>query len=62
MKINRNSAIEAVIVLNYLIADFVAGTAVFIDYRERYRLEKLSAIQLSAVETMCFSHLALSLF
>ncbi len=62
MEINRNLAIEAVIILNYLIADFVAGTIVFIDYRERCKLEKLSEIQLSAVERMCFSHLALSLF
>ncbi len=61
MEINSNSAIEAVIILNYLIADFVTGTIVFIDYRERYKLEKLSEIQLSAVERMCFSHLALSL-
>ncbi len=62
MEINRNSAIEAVIVLNYPIADFVAGTIVFIDYRARYKSKELSDIQLSAVERMCFSHLALSLF
>lgn len=62
MKINRSSAIEAVIVLNYLIADLVAGTIVFIDYHERYKSKKLNVEQLSAVERMCFSHLALSLF
>ena len=62
MKTNRSSAIEAVIVLNYLIADLIAGTIVFIDYRERYKSRKINIEQLSEVERMCFSHLVLSLF
>ncbi len=62
MKTNRSSAIEAVIVLNYLIADLIAGTIVFIDYRERYKSGEFNVEQLSAVQRMCFSHLALSLF
>ena len=62
LNLDRNSAIAAVIILNYLIPDFVIGTNVFIEYRERYKLKKINDMQLSAVEKMCFSHLALSLF
>lgn len=60
MHTGRSNAIEAVDVLNYLIADFVAGTEVFINYRQRFKSGILNIEQLSAVQRMCFSHLALS--
>lgn len=60
MNTSRSTAIEAIDVLNYLIADFVAGTYVFIDYRQRFKSGILNIEQLSAVQRMCFSHLALS--
>lgn len=60
MSAERYAAIDAVDVLNDLIADLVAGTTVFKDYRQRLRLGRFKLEQMSAVQKMCFSHLALA--
>jgi len=60
MNIDQDTAIDAVDVLNDLIGDLVAGTNVFIDYRQRLERDRFSVEQMSAVQKMCFSHLALS--
>lgn len=61
MGTTREKAIDAVDVLNDIIGDLAAGTNVFREYRERYKAGTFSAPQLSAVQKMCFSHLALAL-
>lgn len=60
MSVNRVDAIDAVDVLNDLIADLVAGTNVFIEYRERLKSGTFKLEQMIAVQKMCFSHLALA--
>jgi len=60
MSADRDTAIDAVDVLNDLIADLVAGTNVFKDYRQRLKSGSFRLEQMSAVQKMCFSHLALS--
>jgi hypothetical protein len=60
VSVDRNVAIDAIDVLNDLIGDLVAGTNVFIDYRQRLRNGQFLEEQLSAVQKMCFAHLALS--
>lgn len=60
MSMDRNIAIDALGVLNDLIGDLISGTNVYIDYRQRLIQGTFSEEQLSAVQTMCFSHLALS--
>jgi len=60
MSEDRITAIDALDVLNDLIGDLIAGTNVFIDYRQRLIQGGFSEEQLSAVQKMCFSHLALS--
>ena len=57
---NRDMAIDAVDVLNDLIGDLIAGTNVFIDYRQRLKSGQFRVDQMSAVQKMCFSHLVLS--
>ncbi len=61
MNIDRDTAIDAVDVLNDLIGDLIAGSNVFIDYRYRLKVGAFHAEQLSIVQKMCFSHLMLSL-
>ena len=60
MKNNRENAIDAADVLNDLISDFIAGTNTFRDYRNRYKAGTFSLYQMSAVQKMCFSHIALA--
>ncbi len=60
MSVDRNTAIDAVDVLNDFIGDLIAGTNVFIDYRKRLKSGEFREEQMSAVQKMCFSHLALS--
>jgi hypothetical protein len=60
MSADRDTAIDAVDVLNDLIADLVAGTNVFKDYRQRLKSGAFRLEQMSAVQKMCFSHLALA--
>ncbi len=60
MSADRDTAIDAVDVLNDLIADLIAGTNVFRDYRQRLKSGQIRVEQMSAVQKMCFSHLALS--
>ncbi|MEX2164005.1 MAG: hypothetical protein WD823_07155 [Sulfuricaulis sp.] len=60
MSVSRDTAIDAVDVLNDLIADLVAGTNVFIEYRERHKSGTFRLEQMVAVQKMCFSHLALA--
>ncbi len=57
---DRENAIDAVDVLNDLIADLVSGTNVFVDYRQRFKSGSFRIEQMVAVQKMCFSHLALS--
>jgi len=60
MSADRDTGIDAVDVLNDLIADLIAGTNVFIDYRQRLKSGQFRVEQMSAVQKMCFSHLVLS--
>lgn len=60
MNTDRESAIDAVDVLNDLVGDLSAGTNVFRDYRDRLKSGSFSVVQMSAVQKMCFSHLALA--
>lgn len=60
MNIDRDTAIDAVDVLNDLIGDLIAGTNVFIDYRQRLGKGQFSLEQMSTVQKMCFSYLVLS--
>jgi hypothetical protein len=57
MSTSRSTIIEAVDVLNYLIADFVAEPYVFIDYRQCFKSGNLNVEQLSAVQRSCWSHI-----
>lgn len=61
MGAERDAAIDAVDVLNDLIADLIAGTNIFKDYRQRLKSGSFRLEQMSAVQKMCFSHLVLSL-
>lgn len=61
MSVDRDTAIDAVDVLNDLIGDLIAGTNVFVDYRQRLKSGQFRVDQMSAVQKMCFSHLVLSL-
>lgn len=56
---DRELAIDAVDVLNDLMADFAAGTLVFLDYHQRYKAGEFRAEQMSAVQKMCLSQIAL---
>jgi ribosomal protein S17E len=60
MSADRDTAIDAVDVLNDLVGDLVAGTSVFLDYRQRLKSGNFRVEQMSAVQKMCFSHLVLS--
>ena len=60
MSVDHDTAIDAVDVLNDLIGDLIAGTKVFIDYRQRLKTGEFRVEQMSAVQKMCFSHLVLS--
>lgn len=55
----RELAIDAVDVLNDLMADFAAGTLVLLDYHQRHKEGQFRADQMSAVQKMCLSHVAL---
>ncbi len=60
MSVDRDTAIDAVDVLNDFIGDLIAGTNVFVDYRQRLKNGEFREEQMSAVQKMCFSHLVLS--
>jgi hypothetical protein len=60
MSLNRDTAVDAVDVLNDLLADLVAGTNIFIEYRQRLKSGTFQLGQMVAVQKMCLSHLALA--
>lgn len=56
---DRELAIDAVDVLNDLMADFIAGSLVFLDYYQRYKTGHFSEDQIIACQKMCLSHIVL---
>ena len=60
MHADRDTAVDAVDVLNDLIGDLISATNVFVDYRQRLKSGQFRSDQMSAVQKMCFSHLALA--
>ena len=57
---DRSVAIDAVDVLNDLVGDLIAGTRVLSDYHQDYRNRRIGEGQMSAVQKMCISHIALA--
>ena len=57
---DRSDAIDAVDALNDLVGDLIAGTRVLADYHQDFRNQSITEGQMSAVQKMCISHLALA--
>lgn len=61
MSVPRNTALDAVDVLNDLIGDITTGCSVLLSADSQFRRHRLSLRDMSGIQKMCMSHLVLAL-
>lgn len=60
-KIDRNTILDAIYILNDIFNDLIAGTMVFENYQSKFNSGQFSQPGIVAVQKMCISHLILGL-